>query len=180
MDKTKNSQLFKIILTAMLIALNVVIERFLAFNVWNQSISFSFITIAFAAVFLGIPYAVVVGALGDLIGAILFPFGSYFIGFTITNMLAALITAIFIYKKASVINITASVIINKITTTLLLNSLWITILYRDSLDAYFAVFISRLPQAAIMAIVEIIFIILLFTEKSKIRIQLNKVMDKFI
>lgn len=178
MSKTKNSQLFKIILTAMLIALNVVIERFLAFNVWNQSISFSFITIAFATVFLGIPYAIAVGAFGDLIGALLFPFGSYFVGFTVTNMLAAFITAIFIYKKASVINITASVILNKLITTLLLNSLWITILYRDSLDAYFAVFISRIPQAAIMAAVEILVVIVLFADKSKIRLQMQKAINK--
>lgn len=179
MGKTKtNSQLFKIILTAMLVALNVVIERFLAFNVWNQSISLSFITIAFAAVFLGVGYAVAVGALGDLIGALLFPFGSYFVGFTITNILAAFITAIFIYKKASVINITASVILNKLTATLLLNSLWITILYRDSLDAYPAVFISRIPQAAIMAVIEILVVIFLFTDKSKIRLQIQKLMNK--
>lgn len=175
----KNSQLFKIILTAMLIALNVVMERFMSFNVWNQSIGFSFITIAFAAVFLGVPYALAVGAFGDIIGALLFPFGTYFIGFTITNVLAAFITAIFIYKKASIINITLSVIINKITTTLLLNSLWITLLYRDNIDAFPAVFLTRVPQAIIMAVVEILIVSLLFTEKSKIRTSLNSVISKF-
>lgn len=175
----KNSQLFKIILTAMLIALNVVMERFMSFNVWNQSIGFSFITIAFAAVFLGVPYALAVGAFGDIIGALLFPFGTYFIGFTITNVLAAFITAIFIYKKASIINITLSVIINKITTTLCLNSLWITLLYRDNIDAFPAVFLTRVPQAIIMAVVEILIVSLLFTEKSKIRTSLNSVISKF-
>lgn len=176
----KNSQLFKIILTAMLIALNVVMERFMSFNVWNHSIGFSFITIAFAAVFLGIPYAVAVGAFGDIIGALLFPFGTYFVGFTITNVLAAFITAIFIYKKAGIINIALSVIINKLTTTLLLNSLWITLLYRDSLDAFPVVLLSRIPQAATMAIVEILIVYILFTDKSKIRTSLNNVMSKFI
>ncbi len=175
----KNSQLFKIILTAMLIALNVVMERFMSFNVWNQSIGFSFITIAFAAVFLGIPYALAVGAFGDIIGALLFPFGTYFIGFTITNVLAAFITAIFIYKKASILNITLSVIINKIITTLCLNSLWITLLYRDNIDAFPAVFLTRVPQAIIMAVVEILIVSLLFTEKSKIRTSLNSVISKF-
>ena len=175
----KNNQLFKIILTAMLIALNVVMERFMSFNVWNQSIGFSFITIAFAAVFLGVPYALAVGAFGDIIGALLFPFGTYFVGFTITNVLAAFITAIFIYKKASIINITLSVIINKITTTLLLNSLWITLLYRDNIDAFPAVFLTRVPQAIIMGVVEILIVSLLFTEKSKIRTSLNSVISKF-
>ena len=180
MTKTNKNQLFKIVLTAMLIALNVIIERFLSFNVWNHSISFSFITIAFAAVFLGIPYAIAVGAFGDIIGAILFPFGSYFVGFTITNILAAFITAIFIYKKANIITITASVVINKISTTLLLNSLWITILYKDSLDAFPLVFTGRVPQALIMAVVEIIVVTVLFTEKSKIRTLLGKTINRFL
>ena len=174
----KNSQLFKIILTAMLIALNVVMERFMSFNVWNHSIGFSFITIAFAAVFLGIPYAVAVGAFGDIIGALLFPFGTYFVGFTITNVLAAFITAIFIYKKATVLNITLSVVINKITTTLLLNSLWITLLYRGSIDAFPAVLLSRITSAVVMGVVEIVIVTLIFTEKSKIRVLLNSVMSK--
>lgn len=180
MSKNNRSELFKIVMTAMLIALNVIIERFMSFNVWNHSIGFSFITIAFAAVFLGVPYALAVGALGDIIGAILFPFGSYFIGFTITNILAAFITAMFIYKKASIINIVLSVIINKFSTTLILNSLWITLLYKDSLNAFPLVFVGRVPQAAIMAVIEIIVITVLFTEKSKIRTSLNKIMSKFI
>lgn len=180
MSKSKNSELFKIVLTAMLIALNVVMERFMSFNVWNHSIGFSFITVAFAAVLLGVPYAIAVGTFGDIIGAILFPFGTYFVGFTITNILSAFITAIFIYKKASVLNVTASVIINKIATTLLINSWWITILYKDSLDAFPIVLVGRIPQAAIMAVIEIIVLTVVFNEKSKIRSSLNKVLNKFI
>ena len=180
MSTFKNSNLFKIILTSLLIALNVIMERFMSFNVWNHSIGFSFITIAFAAVFLGVPYAIAVGAFGDIIGALLFPFGAYFVGFTVTNILAAFITAIFIYKNASVINIVSGVIINKIVTTVALNSLWITMLYRDSLDAYPVVLIGRIPQAAIMAVVEIIVVIILFSNKSKIRLSIEKVLTKFI
>jgi ECF transporter S component (folate family) len=180
MSKAKNSELFKIVLTAMLIALNVVMERFMSFNVWNHSIGFSFITIAFAAVFLGIPYAVAVGAFGDIIGAILFPFGSYFVGFTITNILSAFITAIFIYKKVSIVNVGVCVILNKIITTLLINSWWITILYKDSLDAFPLVFVGRIPQAVIMAVVEIVIVTLLFNDKSKIRTSINKFMGKLI
>ncbi len=179
MTTTNRTRLFKIILTSLLIAINVIMERFIAINVWNQSISFSFITIAFAAAFVGIPYAVAVGAFGDIIGAILFPFGSYFIGFTITNILAAFITAIFIYKNATILKIIISVIINKITTTLLLNTLWITILYRDSLDAFPLVFVSRLPQALILGAVEIIVLALLFSRKSGIRLSIDKLLKKY-
>ena len=73
----KKKYLLKIVLTGILIALNVIMERFMSYNVWNMSIGFSFITVGFAASILGIPYAIAVAAFGDLIGALLFPFGAY-------------------------------------------------------------------------------------------------------
>lgn len=170
----KKNYLFKIVLTGILIALNIVLERFLAYSVWNMTISFGFITVAFAAAMLGLPYAIAVGGLGDLIGALLFPFGPYFFGFTLTNILVAAIFAIFIYKKATLLNITLSVIINKVLFTLILNTVWISLLYRDGLSEFFVVLVPRIPQAIILGVIEIIVITVLFAGKSKIRKQLNK------
>ena len=170
----KKSFLFKIVLTSVMIALNIVLERLLAYSVWNQTISFSFVTIGFTAVFLGWPYAVAVGALGDFIGAMILPFGPYFFGFTLTNAIAAFITGIFISRKATPIRIVSSVLINKIVCSLLLNTIWIAALYRGGIAAFFAVLVTRLAQAAIMFAVESIAFILLFSEKSKIRHQLNR------
>ncbi len=175
----KNKQfLFKLILTSLMIALNIVLERLLAYSVWNQTISFSFITIGFTAVFLGWPYAVAVGALGDFIGALVLPFGPYFFGFTLTNAVAAFITGIFLYKRATPIKIVSSVLINKITCSLILNTIWICILYRGGIDAFPAVVVTRIPQAAIMFVIECIAFIILFAEKSKIKQQLDKAFNK--
>ena len=165
----KKKLLFKIILTGILVALNVIMERFLSYSVWNMSIGFSFTTIGFAAAFLGIPYAVAVGALGDIIGALLFPFGPYFPGFTLTNILMALTTAIFLYKNTNIIKISLSVLINKVFFSILLNSIWIAILYRDGLDALWAVMVTRIPTAIATFFVEVIVLYLLFSEKSKFR-----------
>ncbi len=172
----RKKYLFKIVLTGILIALNIVLERFLAYSVWNMTISFGFITVAFAAAFLGLPYAIAVGGFGDLLGALLFPFGPYFFGFTLTNILVSAIFAIFIYKKATLLNITVSVIINKVLFTLILNTVWISILYRDGLSEFFVVLVPRIPQAIILGIIEIIVINILFADKSKIRKQLNKLL----
>lgn len=174
------SHLFKIVLTGILVALNVILERFLAYSVWNQTVSLGFITVAFAASFLGIPYAIAVAGLGDLIGSLLFPFGTYFVGFTITNCIYALITAIFIYKNASAIKITLSVILNKLVCSLTLNTIWISFLYRGGIDAFPAVFVSRLPQALIMSVIEIAVILILFSRKSKIKILLDKNINRII
>ncbi len=170
----KKNYLFKIVFTGILIALNIVLERFLAYSVWNMTVSFGFIAVAFAAAMLGLPYAIAVGGLGDLIGALLFPFGPYFFGFTLTNIFVAAILAIFIYKKATLLKITVSVIINKVLFTLILNTVWISLLYPDGLSEFFVVLVPRIPQAVILSIIEIIVITVLFADKSKIRKQLNK------
>jgi ECF transporter S component (folate family) len=170
----KSSILFKIVMSGVLVALNVILERFVAYSVWNQTVSLGFITVAFAASFLGLPYAIAVAGLGDFIGAVLFPFGSYFVGFTITNCIYGLILALFLYKNASVINVTLGVIINKLLCSLGLNTLWISLLYRGGIDAFPAVLITRIPGTAILTAVELIVLLICFTKKSKIRGLINK------
>ncbi|MDO4608515.1 MAG: folate family ECF transporter S component [Clostridia bacterium] len=179
-EKTKKSALFKIILTAILIALNVILERLLAYSVWNQTISFGFIVVAFAAAFLGTPYAVAVAGFGDIIGSVLLPFGPYFPGFTATNCIYALILAEFIYKNATPVKCILSVVATKLVCSLTLNTLWVSILYRGGVDAFFPVLITRLPQTAIMTVVEIFVLLLVFSSKSKIRQTLQKNITKFL
>ncbi|MBR6533814.1 MAG: folate family ECF transporter S component [Clostridia bacterium] len=171
----KKNQLFKIILTAILIALNVILERFMpSYSVWNNNISFGFITVAFAACYLGAPYAIAVGGLGDLIGAVIKPFGPYFVGYTITNMLVGLVLGIFLYKKATVLRISIATVINKLVFSLVVNTIFISVLYRGGIAAFWVVLVSRIPFVALMTAVEIILISLLFTQKSKI----NKLIEK--
>lgn len=165
----KKNQLFKIILTAILVALNIILERFMpSYSVWNNNISFGFVTVAFAACYLGVPYAIAVGGLGDLIGAVIKPFGPYFVGYTITNMLVGLCLGVFLYKKASVLRISIATIINKLICSLALNTIFIAVLYRGGIAAFWVVFVSRIPFVLLMIVVEIVVISLLFTKKSKI------------
>ena len=163
----------------MLIALNVIMESFLSYNVWNMSIGFSFITVGFAAAFLGAPYAVAVAGFGDIIGALLFPFGSYFIGFTLSNMLVGLVLGLFLQKSTNIFKISAAVAINKVVSTMLLNSVFISILYRNGLDALPAVMLTRIPTAVGTLVVEIIVLTLLFADKSHIKIMLSKAFSRF-
>ncbi len=165
----KKNQLFKIILTALLIAINIILERFVpTYSVWNNNISFGFVAVAFAACYLGIPYAVAVGGFGDLIGALIKPFGPYFPGYTITNMLVGLCLGIFLYKKATVLSISIATVINKLVCSLVLNTIFIAVLYRGGIAAFWVVFVSRIPFVALMTAVEIILISLLFSQKSKV------------
>ena len=63
---------------AALIALNVVITRFLSISTPIFRIGFSFLTIVCAATLFGPIEAAIVGGLGDLLGALLFPSGPFF------------------------------------------------------------------------------------------------------
>lgn len=177
----KQTDLIKIILTALLIALNLVLERIIpSYKIWNQDISFGFVAIAFAAAFLGTPYAVVVAGVGDLVGSLLFPFGAYFPGFTLTNCVYGLILAEFLHKKATLLKIIICVILNKIVCSLILNTLWISIMYRGGVDAFFVVLIPRLLGTAISAAIEFIILLLVFSEKSKARLLLDKNINRLI
>lgn len=173
----KKEKLFKIILTAVLVALNVILERFVpAYQLWYINLNFGFVTVAFAACYLGPQYAVLVGGLGDLIGALIRPFGPYFVGYTITNMLVGLCFGLLLYKKVTVLKISLAVLINTITCSLLLNTLFI---YFFSTKGYWAILLGRAPSIIVTAVIQIIIISILFTEKSKINHLIKKAFPKF-
>ena len=52
-----------------------------------------------SAIILGPKYSTVLAGLADLIGALLFPFGSFFIGYTISALLTGLVYGLFLYNK---------------------------------------------------------------------------------
>ena len=89
----------KIILSAMLLSILIVLSRFFSIKSSFLVISFSFIPIMLAGIYLGPKHAAIIAGLGDLIGAILFPFGPYFPGFTISSAMMGFIYGIFLYKK---------------------------------------------------------------------------------
>lgn len=172
--KLSRSGIIKIVLTSAMIALNIVLERFLTFHIESNHYSISVITIVFAALYLGTPYAVSVAALGDIIGAFLFPVGPYFPGFTLTNILTALCICIFLRKRVTVLRCAVAILLNKLFGTLILNSIWVAVLYKGGIDAFPAYMVTRIPQAIIMFLTETVIVLLLFSEKSKIRVMLNK------
>lgn len=142
----------------MLTALQVVLARWLSINAWNTRIGFSFVPVVIAAMLYGPLFAGIVGALGDFVGAILFPTGAYFPGFTLTAALIGVIFGLFLYRKQSNFNIVLSAVVNQATMSMLLNSFWISFVYGAP---FAATVVSRIPQCILMAVVEIIVIKLL-------------------
>ena len=78
-----------LVTTALLTALEIVLSRFLSIQTQVTKIGFAFVPVVLAAVLLGPLEAGITAALGDFLGAMLFPTGPFFPGFTLTAFLMA-------------------------------------------------------------------------------------------
>ena len=139
----------------MLVALNVILSRFLSIAAWNIKIGFAFVPVVFAALYLGPWQAALVGALGDFIGATLFPIAAYFPGFTITAAIVGLIYGLFLSKKQTMPRILGAVLATEIIGSLLLNTLWISVLFGSP---FLPLMATRVFQCLILGAVEIVVI----------------------
>lgn len=154
MNKTKNKISAKLlVIISILIALHVVLSRFFSINAWNIRIGFAFIPIFVAAYLYGTLAAGTVAGVADVLGAILFPSGPFFPGFTLTSVLTGVIYGGLLHKKQTKARILFAVLLDALICTIALNSLWITLLY----DTPYAVLVStRVIQSAVTMPVEFI------------------------
>lgn len=147
----KQKYLRNLILTAILAAISVVLGRFFSYNVQDFSIGFAFLPVMFCGMFCGVFWGGVCGALADFVGAILFPFGAYFPGFTaVAFMMGAIYGVIGLadlkFKKHWQFSLATllCVAVTEFVGSLLLNSLWLTVMYGMP---YKAELLLRLPEA---------------------------------
>ena len=163
MKKNSKNNLFVLTCLALLTAMQIILARYLVIPV-SESLRFSlsFIPVVIAARRFGIVGGMAAYGVGDFLGALVFPTtGAYFPGFTVTAVVAGLIYGLFLYKKGGIIRIVLSVLVSQIVCTLLLNSYWLSTLMGSE---YTAILLSRIPQALIMSVLQIVFMAL-FLEK---------------
>ncbi len=173
MPKKQNiNSLIMLATMAMLIALEVVLSRLVApINTQFSKISFGFVPIAIAAYLYGVKGGAVVAGVSDVIGAILFPTGEFFPGFTVTAIFQGVIFGIFLGKKFDgklnkFLRSFIPVFITQILGSLLLNTFWISYMYHSSFKA---LFVTRIVQTLILIAVQTA-VIPIFTESfSKIK-----------
>ena len=151
---------------ALLTALEIVLSRFLSINAWNLKIGFNFVPIAMAAMLFGPAPAAAVAAVADVIGAILFPSGPFFPGFTLTAFLTGLVLGLFLREKQTPLRVAGAVLINQLVLGLLLNTFWISVLYGS---AYIPLLVTRIGQCAILIPVQFVVILVLRRAMTEIR-----------
>lgn len=120
------------------IAMELILARFLSLHTMNLKIGLSFLPVA-AAAFWGGPVAGgIVGALGDLIGATLFPVGPYFPGFTLSAFLDGAVYGLCFRRSIDKKHIFCAVAIVQLGISLCLNTFWLTVLFRTPWQAMLA------------------------------------------
>lgn len=166
------SKLKKTILAALLLAVTIVLSRFLSINTPILTINFSFLPIMLSAILLGPFYSTLIAGLSDLIGALLFPFGAYFVGYTISSALAGLIYGLFLYspkkelnKKQLIIRLVISTFLVLLICNTVLNTLWI---YLTTKKALFAILPTRLLKQLIMLPIQVVSLTLIYLGLKKI------------
>ena len=147
-----------IVYLGVLVALEIVLNRFLSINAWNIKIGFAFVPVAVAAILFGPIPAAIVAALGDFLGAILFPIGPYFPGFTRTAALMGVVKGLLLHKEQTLPRIGIAVAIDQLILSFLLNSLWISILYGSPFVPLLG---TRIIQCAILVPVQFVVILVI-------------------
>lgn len=141
----------RLVILAMLTAMEIMLSRFCSISAWNMKIGFGFAPVAAAAILCGPLAGGLVGAASDFVGAILFPIGAYFPGFTVTAFLTGAAFGLFLHKKQTMVGILGAVAISQLILGLLLNTLWISVLYGSP---YLPLMATRVLQCAILGPVQ--------------------------
>ena len=143
----------KLVVIALLIALNIVLSRFVSIKALNFKISLTFITIVVAAYLYGYFGSIIVAFFGDLVGSLLFPIGPYNPLLSLSAVLSAIVYAYFFRREMNKKNIVCACFINRFVVSMIINTIIISIMYNLSFEA---TLITRFYQAIIMFIVEVL------------------------
>ena len=138
---SKKSSTRAMVLSGVFIATSVVLTRFFGFMMFGgiARLSLGIVPIAMAGAVLGPVYGGLVGAVADILGAVLFPQGAYFPGFTVTAFVQGLIPGLIVHKafisnqigkKKLTTYIVISMVLTVVIASLGLNTFWLSILFK--------------------------------------------------
>ncbi len=171
-EKRQDNRITELCVFAIMIALDVVLSRFLSFKTFDTKLSLSFLTTVFIAVSYGPYKSALFAIICDLIGALLFPFGPFFFGFTATAMLRGFIWGMFLYERKSFRTVVSAVFTEQLVCSLFMNSLWISYLYKLPIVP---LLIKRLSlQIPLYLVVEIVLITFFLNIPILIRSRIKK------
>ena len=158
-----NNRLRKLCRLAVLVALQIVLSRFISPKVGESfKLGFGFLAVMLAGALEGYLGGIIVAAVSDVLGALLFPQGPFFIGYTVTASLTGFIFGAFLCspkKPVSIARIILAYLINAVLITLVINTAVIAFQYgwllssTKSINQVISRFFVYLPKRALEAAV---------------------------
>ena len=165
MSNVSMSNTRRLVTIAFFIALEVVLTRFLSIQTDFLRIGFGFLPVACVGILFGPLWAGAAYAVGDVLGMLIFPSGSYFPGFTASAFLIGCIYGLFLHKKnSSILRILIPVLLVCLGVNLFLDTLWLNILYGQ---AYLALLPLRAIKCAVMVPIQVVLIKLIWDKVLK-------------
>lgn len=153
----------KLIFSAILVALEIILHRFVGIQMPTYQISFGFVPVAVSAMLFGPVWAAATAIAADILGTIINSTGAYNPMFSINAVLYALIFSWFFYKKEkNVKRIVLCVIVQLIFVAIPLTPLWLYIYLKyfvGSPKAFSVIFASKCIASLIEAPIKIIVLI---------------------
>lgn len=135
------SRVKKILLVSLFLAMNIILKRVLVVR-YSPSLSFSFcfVPVILCAIILGTRYTVLLEALTDILGWLMFPRGMFFIGYTISAMIVGFIYGKILHPRDGVIcyrsllpKLTISILLVAIIVSIGLNTWWLFLITKNGI-----------------------------------------------
>lgn len=169
-EKTKNNELQNLILLGIIVTIKVILEQF-SFGPTFVKVGLGFIGSIMLGYLFSPFWAAIGGGISDLVSSALFGNeGGFFIGFTLTTMVAPLIYSFFFYqKKLKVWRIIIATLLVTIIVNIGMNTIWLHYIYGLNLKV---ALLQRLPKELIVPWIQMI--ISYFVLKAISRVISNK------
>lgn len=147
----------EIAVIGLLMGMDIILSRFIAIETPITRITFGFLPTALIGILYGPWIAGTAAALTDLLGIVLFNrSGMFFIGFTLSAFAGGFIYGLFLHKKEIKLwRVIAAVLSITIFVNLIMNTVWIVIMYEE---AWRGILPLRILQNAVVAPIRVLLI----------------------
>ncbi len=173
----------KLMALALFVAINIILTRFLSFympifGANTIRVGFGHVPIILSGVLFGPIAGAMVGAVSDFSGTLLFSPFPYFPGFSLTAALTGFIPGVLFHYvikgKISFGKIIGAVYLTEIITSILLNTLWLSVITGVS---YSMLLYPRVISTCILSVVYALLVYVLFSKLIKLD-SINKIVQK--
>lgn len=137
----------RLTISAMMLALSVIFGFFKIPLSQVSEIRLQFLPVAAEGILFGPLYGGIVGGLSDILCYIVRPTGAFFPGFTVSAVIQGIIYGLILHKDHGLKRIMIALILDTVIVSLILNPLWLMILYGNS---FVVVFSARIIKVLIM------------------------------